>query len=70
VRREVYTGFWWGNRPFGRMKLRWEYNIKVDFQEVGWGDMDWSYLAADTDRWLALANAVINLQISKNAGFS
>jgi len=26
-----------GKRPFGRPRLRWEANIKLDFQEVGWG---------------------------------
>ena len=25
-----------GKRPFGRPKLRWEDNIKMDLQEVGW----------------------------------
>ena len=24
------------NRSLGRPRLRWEDNIKVDFQEVGW----------------------------------
>jgi len=26
-----------GKRPLGRPRGRWEYNIQVDFQEVGWG---------------------------------
>ena len=26
-----------GNRPLGSRRLRWEDNIKMDFQEVGWG---------------------------------
>jgi hypothetical protein len=26
-----------GNRPFGRPRLRWEDNIKMDLQEVGCG---------------------------------
>jgi hypothetical protein len=25
-----------GKRPFGRPGRRWEYNIKMDLQEVGW----------------------------------
>ena len=40
----------------------WENDIKMDLQEVGWGDIDWIYLAYDRNRWQALANAVINLQ--------
>jgi len=26
-----------GKRPLGRPRHRWEDNIKMDFQEVGWG---------------------------------
>jgi len=26
-----------GKRPLGRHRLRWEDNIKIDPQEVGWG---------------------------------
>ena len=27
--------------PRGRSRRRWEDNIKIDLQEVGWGGMDW-----------------------------
>jgi hypothetical protein len=36
--------------------------------EVGWGDVDWIGLAQDRDRWRALVNAVMNLQVPPNAG--
>jgi hypothetical protein len=49
-------------RPFGRPRRRWEDNIKMDRQEVGWG-MDWIELAQDRDRWRALVNAVMNLRV-------
>jgi hypothetical protein len=26
-----------GKRPLGRLRHRWEDNIKIDLQEVGWG---------------------------------
>jgi hypothetical protein len=26
-----------GRRPLGRLRRRWEDNIKMDLQEVGWG---------------------------------
>jgi hypothetical protein len=26
-----------GKRPLGRSRHRWKDNIKMDFQEVGWG---------------------------------
>ena len=50
-----------GKRPFGRRKRRWGGYIKIDLQEVG-GDMDWTDLAQDRDRWRALVNAVMNLR--------
>jgi hypothetical protein len=34
-----------GKRPLGRPRRRWEDNIKTDFQEVGFGVMDWIELA-------------------------
>jgi hypothetical protein len=36
-----------GRRPFGRPRCRWEDNIKVDFREIGFGDVDWIHLAQD-----------------------
>jgi hypothetical protein len=50
----VYTGFWLGNlmeRLLGRPTRRWEDNIKMDLQEVGWGGVGWIDLAQDRDRW-------------------
>jgi len=43
-----------GKKPLGRPRLRWEDNIKIDLQEVGWGDMDWIDLAQVRERWRAL----------------
>jgi hypothetical protein len=53
-----------GRRLLERPRYRWEDNIKMDFQEVGCGDMDWIELAQDRDRWRALVNAVMNRQVS------
>ena len=50
-------------RPLGRPRRRWEDNIKMDFQEVGCGGMDWIELAQDRYRWWARVNAVLNLQV-------
>jgi len=52
-----------GKRLLGRSRSRWEDNIKMDLQEVGCGNMDWSELAQDRDRWRALVNALMNLRI-------
>jgi hypothetical protein len=63
-RREVHTGFWWGDprEGLGRPRHRWEDNIKMDLHEVGWV-MDWIDLAQDRDRWRAVVNAVMNLRV-------
>ena len=52
-----------GKRKLGRPRRRWEDNIKMDLQEVGYGGMDWIELAQDRDRWLALVNAVMNFRL-------
>jgi hypothetical protein len=59
----VLVGETEGKRPLGRPRGRWENNIKVDLQEVGWGDTDWIDLAQDRDSWRALANAETNLPV-------
>ena len=52
-----------GKRPLGRPRRRWDDNIKMDFQEVGCGGMNWIELAQDRDRWRALVTAVMNLRV-------
>ena len=52
-----------GKRPLGRPGSRWEDNIKMDFQEVVCGCMNWIDLTQDRDRWRTLANAVMNLGV-------
>jgi len=52
-----------GKRPLGRPRPRWEDNIKMDLQEVGFRGMDWIKLAQDRDRWRALVNAVMNPRV-------
>jgi hypothetical protein len=54
-------------RPLGRPRHRWEDNIKMNLQGVGWG-VDWIELAHDRDRWRALVNAVMNHRLPSNAG--
>jgi hypothetical protein len=53
-----------GKRQLGRPRRRWEGNIKMDLQKVGFGAMDWIELAQDRDRRRALVNAVMNLLVS------
>jgi hypothetical protein len=57
-----------GKKPLGRPRRRWVDNIKMDIEEIGWGDVDWIGLAKDRNRWRALVSAVMNLRVPKNAG--
>ena len=52
-----------GKRPFGRPRRRWEDNIKMGLQEVGFGSIDWIDVTQDMDRWRAFVNVVMNLRV-------
>jgi hypothetical protein len=40
-----------GKRPPGRLRHKWEDNIKMYLRELGWGGMDLSNLTQDRDQW-------------------
>jgi len=50
-------------RPFERPKRRWEDNIKIDLEELGWGGVGWIDLADDRDKCRPLVNAVMNFRV-------
>jgi hypothetical protein len=52
-----------GRRPLGRLRRRWEDNIKMDIGGIGFGDVDWIHLDQDRDRWRALVNTVMSLRV-------
>jgi hypothetical protein len=52
-----------GRRPLGRLRRRWEDNIKMNLGEIGFGDVDWNHWAQDRDRWRALVNTVMNIRV-------
>jgi len=51
-----------GNRQLGRPSLRWEDNIEMDLQEVGWGNGRIDFVQV-RDKWRAFVNAVMNFRI-------
>jgi hypothetical protein len=54
----------WGKRPLGRARCRWEDNITMYLQEMGWErGLDWIDLAQGRKRRQVLVNAVMNLQV-------
>ena len=52
-----------GKRLLGRPRRKLVDNIRMDFQEVGCGYVDWIGLAQDRDRWRTLVSAVMNLRV-------
>jgi hypothetical protein len=52
-----------GRSPLGRPRRRWEDNMKMELQEVGWRSMDWIDMAQDRDRWRTLVNEIMNLRV-------
>jgi hypothetical protein len=52
-----------GKRPLGRPRRRWVDNIRMDLGEVGWDGVGWISLARNRNRWRALVNSVLNLQV-------
>jgi hypothetical protein len=43
-----------GKRPLGRLRRRWEYNIKMDLREIGIDGEYWILVAQDRIQWRAL----------------
>jgi hypothetical protein len=75
ARIEEERGVYWilvgkpeGKIPLWRPRRRWGDSIKMDLQEVVWGDMDWIGLAQDRASWRALVNAVMKLRVPSNVG--
>ena len=57
--------------PLGRPSCRWEENIKMALQEIGWGfGVDWIVLAQVRDKWWTLLNSVVNVGVPYNSGNS
>jgi len=52
-----------GKRALRRPRSRWEDNDKMDSQKLGCGGMVWFDQAQNRERWRALVNAVMNLNV-------
>ena len=52
-----------GKRPLGRPRCIWEDNIKMDVQEEGWGAWAGLIWLSHRNRWQAVVNMVMNLQV-------
>jgi hypothetical protein len=52
-----------GKRSLGRLRHRWEGNIRMDVRERRWEAMDWIHLAQDRDQLPAVLNTVMNIRL-------
>jgi hypothetical protein len=46
-----------GKRPLGRLRRRWEGNVKTNPNEMVWEGIDW----INRDKWLAVVNTALTL---------
>ena len=49
-----------GKRPFG---VDGGIILKTNFYKIGWDSMDWIHEAQDRDKWQAIFNMIMNLQV-------
>jgi hypothetical protein len=52
-----------GKRSLGRLRRRWEDNIKMDLREILIDGANWIWLAQDRVQWRASVNTVMNLRV-------
>ena len=51
-----------GKRPLGRRRRRFD-DIRMDLREIGLEGVDWIDLAHDREKWRAVVNTVMNIQL-------
>jgi hypothetical protein len=52
-----------GKRQLGRLRRRWEDNIKKDLREIGIDGANWIQLAQDRVQWRDFVKTVMNLRV-------
>ena len=60
---KILTGKPTGKRPLGRLRCRWENNIRIDLEEIGINAGYWVDSAKDRNYWRVLVNAALNLRV-------
>ena len=49
--------------PLGRLRRRWDCNIRMDVKEIGINTRNWVDSAQNRDYWRAPVNSALNLQV-------
>ena len=60
---KIVTGKPTGKRPLGRPRRRWENNIRMDLEEIGFSPGNWVDSAQDGNYWRALVNAALKQRV-------
>ena len=60
---KMLTGKLTGRRPLGRLRRRWEDNIRMDLKEICINTRNWVDLGQDRNYWRALVNAALSLWV-------
>ena len=60
---KILTGKPTGKRSLGRPRRRWEYNIRIDLEEISINAGNWVDSSQDRIYWRALVNAALNLRV-------
>ena len=60
---KILTGKPTGKSPLGRLRRRWEDNIRMHLEEIGINAGNWVDSAQDRNCWRALVNAALNLRV-------
>ena len=60
---KILTGKPTGKRPLGRLRRRWEDNIRMSLEEIGINAGNWIASVQDRDYWRTLVNAALNLRV-------
>ncbi|PSN53750.1 hypothetical protein C0J52_02215 [Blattella germanica] len=61
--RRILEGKTEGQRPVGRLRMKWENNINHDLREVDYTWDDWKTLAQNRDVWRAYVRTAMNLRV-------
>jgi hypothetical protein len=52
-----------GKRPLGRLRRRWDDNIKMALRDIGTDGANWIQPGQNRVQWLAFVNTVMNLRV-------
>jgi hypothetical protein len=52
-----------GKRPLWKSRLRWEANIKMELNKIGYDVIDWILRSYDRVQWWAVANTAMYLRV-------